>query len=64
MDPEPSADERVTLNGFLDWYRLTMVMKIDGSDQRPLTDNRWGTRTAVASSAAHDELADRLADAV
>ena len=29
-----------------------------------LTDNRWGTRTAVASSPAHDELADRLADAV
>jgi hypothetical protein len=29
-----------------------------------LTDNRWGTRTAVASSAVNDELADRLADAV
>ena len=29
-----------------------------------LTDNRWGTRTAVASVPAHDELADRLADAV
>ena len=29
-----------------------------------LTDNRWGTRTAVASGPAHDELADRLADAV
>jgi hyaluronan synthase len=29
-----------------------------------LTDNRWGTRTAVASGPAHDELTDRLADAV
>jgi hypothetical protein len=28
-----------------------------------LTDDRWGTRTAV-SSTSHDELADRLADAV
>jgi hyaluronan synthase len=29
-----------------------------------LTDNRWGTSTAVASGSAHDGLADRLADAV
>jgi hyaluronan synthase/N-acetylglucosaminyltransferase len=29
-----------------------------------LTDNRWGTRTAVASGPANDERADRLADAV
>ena len=39
IDPEPSADERVTLTGFLDWYRLTMVTKIDG-----LTDEQARTR--------------------
>ena len=38
-DPEPGADERVTLNGFLDWYRATIVMKIDG-----LTDEQARTR--------------------
>jgi uncharacterized damage-inducible protein DinB len=39
IDPEPSADERVTLTGFLDWYRATMVMKIDG-----VTDEQARTR--------------------
>ena len=39
IDPEPSADERVTLNGFLDWYRLTIVTKVDG-----LTDEQARTR--------------------
>ena len=39
IDPEPSADERVTLTGFLDWYRATILMKIDG-----LTDEQARTR--------------------
>ena len=39
IDPEPSADERVTLNGFLDYYRGTMLTKIDG-----LTDEQARTR--------------------
>jgi uncharacterized damage-inducible protein DinB len=39
IDPEPSADERVTLTGFLDWYRATIVSKIDG-----LTDEQARTR--------------------
>jgi len=38
-DPEPSADERVTLTGFLDWYRATIILKIDG-----LTDEQARTR--------------------
>ena len=37
--PEPSADERVTLTGFLDWYRLTIVTKVEG-----LTDEQARTR--------------------
>jgi len=39
VDPEPSADERVTLNGFLDYYRATILSKIDG-----LTDDQARTR--------------------
>jgi uncharacterized damage-inducible protein DinB len=39
IDPEPSADERVTLNGFLDYYRATILTKIDG-----LTDEQARTR--------------------
>ena len=39
VDPEPSADERVTLNGFLDYYRATILTKIDG-----LTDEQARTR--------------------
>lgn len=39
IDPEPSADERVTLNGFLDYQRGTMITKIDG-----LTDEQARTR--------------------
>jgi uncharacterized damage-inducible protein DinB len=39
IDPEPSADERVTLTGFLDWYRATILQKIDG-----LTDEQARTR--------------------
>jgi uncharacterized damage-inducible protein DinB len=39
IDPEPSADERVTLTGFLDWYRATMILKIDG-----VTDEQARTR--------------------
>lgn len=39
IDPEPSADERVTLNGFLDYYRGTIITKIDG-----LTDEQARTR--------------------
>jgi uncharacterized damage-inducible protein DinB len=38
-DPEPSADERVTLTGFLDYYRATILTKIDG-----LTDEQARTR--------------------
>jgi uncharacterized damage-inducible protein DinB len=39
IDPEPSADERVTLTGFLDWYRATILQKIDG-----VTDDQARTR--------------------
>jgi uncharacterized damage-inducible protein DinB len=39
IDPEPSADERVTLTGFLDWYRATIAQKIDG-----VTDEQARTR--------------------
>jgi uncharacterized damage-inducible protein DinB len=38
-EPEPSADERVTLVGFLDYYRATILTKIDG-----LTDEQARTR--------------------
>jgi uncharacterized damage-inducible protein DinB len=34
-DPEPSADERVTLTGFLEYQRATILTKIDG-----LTDDQ------------------------
>jgi uncharacterized damage-inducible protein DinB len=30
VDPQPSADERITLTEFLDWYRQTMAVKVDG----------------------------------
>jgi uncharacterized damage-inducible protein DinB len=37
-EPEPSAGERVTLNGFLDYYRATIVQKIEGlSDEQART---------------------------
>ena len=38
-DPQPSADERATLTEFLDWYRLTLVLKASG-----LTDEQARTR--------------------
>ena len=38
-EPEPNADERVTLAGFLDYYRATILTKIDG-----LTDEQARTR--------------------
>ena len=38
-EPEPSAGERVTLTEFLDYYRATMVLKLDG-----LTDDQARVR--------------------
>jgi uncharacterized damage-inducible protein DinB len=39
VDPEPSANERITLTEFLDWYRQTMAVKLDG-----LTDEQARVR--------------------
>src|SRR4051794_34604131 len=38
-EPEPSAGERITLTEFLDYYRATMVLKVDG-----LTDEQARAR--------------------
>jgi uncharacterized damage-inducible protein DinB len=38
-EPEPSAGERITLTEFLDYYRATMVLKLDG-----LTDDEARAR--------------------
>jgi hypothetical protein len=39
VDPEPNAGERITLTEFLDWYRATMIVKLDG-----LTDEQARVR--------------------
>ena len=45
IDPDLTSDERTTLTEFLDWYRATVFVKVDG-----LTDEQAGRRSTPPSS--------------
>jgi uncharacterized damage-inducible protein DinB len=52
-EPQPSADERVTLNEFLDYYRATMVLKLDGLTDEQAQVRLLGSDTSLLGLVRH-----------
>src|SRR4051812_19123513 len=52
-EPEPSADERITLTEFLDYYRSTMVVKLDGLTDEQARVRLVGTDTNLLGLVRH-----------
>lgn len=57
VDPEPAADERTTLRGFLDYHRQTLLWKCEG-----LTDDQLRLRPIPPSGMSLLGLIRHLAD--
>lgn len=53
VDPEPSAGERITLTEFLDWYRLTMVLKLQGLTDDEARAKLVGSDTTLLGLVRH-----------
>ncbi len=57
IDPSMAADERTTLLAFLDWYRATLLIKVDGLD-----DQQARTRSTPPSSLSLMGLVRHMAE--
>ena len=53
VNPEPSADERLTLTGFLEWYRLTIPAKLDGLNEEQARQRVVGSDTTLIGLVRH-----------
>jgi uncharacterized damage-inducible protein DinB len=53
VDPEPNAGERITLTEFLDWYRQTMAVKVDGLTDEQARAKLVGTDTNLLGLIRH-----------
>jgi uncharacterized damage-inducible protein DinB len=53
VDPEPSAGERITLTEFLDWYRETMVLKLQGLTDEEARAKLVGSDTNLLGLVRH-----------
>jgi uncharacterized damage-inducible protein DinB len=53
VDPQPRADERIMLTEFLDWYRLTMAVKVDGLTDEQARAKLVGTDTNLLGLIRH-----------
>ena len=53
LDPPPDLDEREALIAFLDWYRETILVKLDGLDREALTRRLVSSRTTLLGIVKH-----------
>jgi DNA-binding transcriptional regulator LsrR (DeoR family) len=58
LDPPPSADERVTLEAFLDYQRATWLMKTEGLNQEQLAQRLPTSELTLAGLLKHLALVE------
>jgi hypothetical protein len=58
VDPPPGLDERETLIAFLDLYRETILVKLDGLDREALTRRLVSSRTTPLGIVKHLTLVE------
>jgi uncharacterized damage-inducible protein DinB len=56
--PSPDLDERETLIAFLDWYRESILLKLDGLDREALTRHLVPSRTTMLGIVKHLALVE------